>query len=73
MATGGIFQLITNDGRQDRMLMATALLNSRSTLSLKLGSVIISFMGSSLSDYQDRPHIAQISRREKEMAANLAI
>jgi len=29
MATGGIFQLITNDGRQDRMLMATALLNSR--------------------------------------------
>ena len=29
MATGGIFQLITNDGRQDRMIMATALLNSR--------------------------------------------
>lgn len=29
MATGGIFTLITNDGRQDRMLMATALLNKR--------------------------------------------
>jgi hypothetical protein len=29
MATGGIFQLITNDGKQDRMLLATALLNKR--------------------------------------------
>jgi hypothetical protein len=29
MATGGIFTLITNDGKQDRMLMATALLNKR--------------------------------------------
>ena len=29
MATGGIFQLITNDGRQDRMLMATSLLKKR--------------------------------------------
>jgi len=29
MATGGIFQLITNDGKQDRMLMATELLNQR--------------------------------------------
>jgi hypothetical protein len=29
MATGGIFQLITNDGKQDRMLMATHLLNNR--------------------------------------------
>ncbi len=29
MATGAIFSLITNDGRQDRLLMATALLNSR--------------------------------------------
>jgi hypothetical protein len=29
MATGGIFQLITNDGKQDRMLMATGLLNMR--------------------------------------------
>lgn len=29
MATGGIFQLITNDGKQDRMLMASALLASR--------------------------------------------
>ncbi len=29
MATSGIFQLITNDGKQDRMLMATALLNKR--------------------------------------------
>lgn len=32
MATGGIFQLVTNDGRQDRMLMATALLNRRLAL-----------------------------------------
>lgn len=32
MATGGVFQLITNDGRQDRMLMATALLNRRLNL-----------------------------------------
>jgi hypothetical protein len=29
MATGGIFQLITNDGKQDKMLMATQLLNQR--------------------------------------------
>jgi hypothetical protein len=29
MATGGIFQLITNDGKQDRMLMASALLKRR--------------------------------------------
>ncbi len=29
MATGGIFTLITNDGKQDRLLLATALLNKR--------------------------------------------
>jgi hypothetical protein len=29
MATGGIFQLITNDGKQDRMLMASELLKQR--------------------------------------------
>jgi hypothetical protein len=29
MATAGIFTIITNDGKQDRMLMATALLNRR--------------------------------------------
>lgn len=29
MATGGVFQLITNDGKQDRMLMATQLLRNR--------------------------------------------
>ena len=29
MATGGIFQLITNDGKQDRMLMASKLLKKR--------------------------------------------
>lgn len=29
MATGGIFTLVTNDGKQDRMLMATALLSER--------------------------------------------
>ena len=29
MSTGGIFQLITNDGKQDRMLMASELLKSR--------------------------------------------
>lgn len=29
MATAGIFTLITNDGKQDRMLMATHLLNRR--------------------------------------------
>lgn len=29
MATGGIFQLITNDGKQDRMLMASELLRNR--------------------------------------------
>ena len=29
MATGAVFSLITNDGKQDRMLMATALLNKR--------------------------------------------
>lgn len=29
MATGGVFTLITNDGKQDRMLMATELLKAR--------------------------------------------
>ena len=29
MATGGIFTIITNDGKQDRMLMATALLHEQ--------------------------------------------
>jgi len=29
MATGGVFTIITNDGKQDRMLMATALLHER--------------------------------------------
>ena len=29
MSTGGIFQLITNDGKQDRILMAVSLLNKR--------------------------------------------
>lgn len=29
MSTGGIFTLITNDGKQDRLLMATALLKAR--------------------------------------------
>lgn len=29
MSTGGIFQLLTNDGNQDRLLMATELLNDR--------------------------------------------
>ncbi len=29
MSTGGIFTLITNDGKQDRMLMATELLKAR--------------------------------------------
>jgi len=29
MSTGGIFTIITNDGKQDRMLMATALLHDR--------------------------------------------
>lgn len=29
MATGGVFTIITNDGKQDRMLMATALLHDR--------------------------------------------
>ncbi len=29
MATGGVFQIITNDGKQDRMLMATDLLKAR--------------------------------------------
>ena len=29
MATAGIFTIITNDGKQDKMLMATALLHER--------------------------------------------
>jgi len=29
MATGGVFKLITNDGKQDRMLMATQMLRNR--------------------------------------------
>jgi len=32
MSNGGVFQIITNDGKQDRMLNATALLNRRLTL-----------------------------------------
>lgn len=32
MATGGVFTLITNDGRQDKMLMASELLRTRLAL-----------------------------------------
>lgn len=36
MSTGGIFTLITNDGKQDRMLMASELLKSRLTRLMQL-------------------------------------
>ncbi len=36
MATGGVFTIITNDGKQDRMLMATSLLKERLNKIMKL-------------------------------------
>lgn len=43
MSTSGIFQLITNDGKQDRMLNATQLLNNR-LMNIKLKKNKISIM-----------------------------
>ena len=54
MATGGIFQLITNDGKQDRMLMASALLKSRIEAASK--------MRRNRGDADDTPTLYDIER-----------
>ena len=59
MATGGIFTLITNDGKQDRMLMATALLLERLTA---INQYKVSTNGGSPDDLQNLPTLLDIEK-----------
>jgi hypothetical protein len=65
MATGGIFTIITNDGKQDRMLMATALLADRLTSihSAKLAANRATY-GSSIAsdDVRNLPSLLDIEK-----------
>lgn len=59
MATGGIFTIITNDGKQDRMLMATALLHER----LRAINVFkLSQNGGKADDYDNLPTLLDIEK-----------
>jgi len=59
MATGGIFTLITNDGKQDRMLMASALLEERMAA---VKAYKKSVNGGELSDPQNQPTLLDIEK-----------
>jgi hypothetical protein len=59
MSTGGIFTLITNDGKQDRMLMATALLHERLR---GINQENVSRNGGSPSDLANIPTLLDIER-----------
>ena len=69
MATGGIFQLITNDGKQDKMLMASDLLKDRLISLTKLapdGKTVIS--SPTLYDIE-RTHVLFTNAHFKPFAA----
>jgi hypothetical protein len=70
MATGGIFQLITNDGRQDRMLMATSLLKKRLQIieSARAADPLISDSTPTLVDIE-KTHILFTNAHFKPFAA----
>ena len=59
MSTGGIFTIITNDGKQDRMLMATAFLHDRLTA---INAKNLKDNGGSPNDLQNLPTLLDIER-----------
>lgn len=59
MATGGIFTIITNDGKQDRMLMATALLHERLRA---INSFKVKQKGGRPDDLQNLPTLLDIEK-----------
>jgi hypothetical protein len=59
MSTGGIFTIITNDGKQDRMLMATAFLHDRLTA---INAKNHKDNGGSPNDLQNLPTLLDIER-----------
>ncbi len=59
MSTGGIFTIITNDGKQDRMLMATAFLHDRLA---SINKFKHSQNGGQLSDLSNLPTLLDIER-----------
>lgn len=59
MATGGVFTIITNDGKQDRMLMATALLHACLN-EINLAKQAVN--GGSLDDLVNMPTLMDIER-----------
>lgn len=70
MATGAIFSLITNDGRQDRLLMATTLLSSRlkQIQSVRAQNPTISDPTPTLADIE-KTHIIFMNAHFKPFAA----
>jgi len=67
MSTGGIFNLITNDGKQDRMLMASELLSQR-LAEIKTARANMENPNPTLSDIE-RTHILFMNAHFKPFAA----
>ena len=67
MSTGGIFNLITNDGKQDRMLMASELLSQR-LAEIKASRANMDNPNPALSDIE-RTHILFMNAHFKPFAA----
>ena len=67
MSTGGIFNLITNDGKQDRMLMASELLSQR-LAEIKASRANMDNPNPTLSDIE-RTHILFMNAHFKPFAA----
>jgi hypothetical protein len=63
MSTGGIFTIITNDGKQDRMLMATAFLHDRLA---SINAFKVSQNGGSPNDLSNLPTLLDIERTHKQ-------
>ena len=62
MATGGIFTLITNDGKQDRMLMATALLHDRLSSIHEAKKLANRNLGLAADDVENLPTLLDIEK-----------
>lgn len=62
MATSGIFTLITNDGKQDRMLMATEFLHDRLAA---INAYKVANNGGSPNDLRNLPTLLDIEKTHK--------
>lgn len=62
MATGGIFTIITNDGKQDRMLMATALLHDRLASIHEAKKLANRNLGLAADDVENLPTLLDIEK-----------